>query len=291
MQIAALQNLSSFTLLDSPTKISDLIETAKENGYSAVGLADINVTYGLVNFYEVAKKSGIKPLLGMQIRLNGLVDSTQKYDLLVFAKTNEGYHNLLRLSSAINLLTENGQNNKILTLKELTKYLTDLLVVIPANTKSELVYLFETNQQLGSDYLRDLKKLVPDLYIGVYAAQNAQDYIDYARSLSKQFKLPLVAVEDCEYLKPRDQFLQKTLRAIGSGQKIQDTVPLAKQDGSHYMTSAEQMLERYHRFELDDAINNTDEIAQKCNAEFFKSQFCLSIIKINSLLLKNICII
>ena len=85
MQIAALQNLSSFTLLDSPTKVADLVKTAKEKGYSAVGLADINVTYGLVNFYEIAKKEGIKPLLGMQIRLNGLIDSTQKYDLLVFA--------------------------------------------------------------------------------------------------------------------------------------------------------------------------------------------------------------
>ena len=108
MQVAALQNISSFTLLSSPTKVSDLIKDAKEKGYPVVGLADVNVTYGLVNFYELAKKAGIKPLLGMQLRLNGLVDSTQKYDLLVFAKTNKGYHNLLRLSSAVNLLTENG---------------------------------------------------------------------------------------------------------------------------------------------------------------------------------------
>ena len=51
MQVATLQNLSSFTLLDSPTKVPDLIETAKKRGYQAVGLADVNVTYGLVNFY------------------------------------------------------------------------------------------------------------------------------------------------------------------------------------------------------------------------------------------------
>ena len=68
MQVATLQNLSSFTLLDSPTKVSDLIETAKKRGYQAVGLADVNVTYGLVNFYELAKKAGNKQLLGMQLR-------------------------------------------------------------------------------------------------------------------------------------------------------------------------------------------------------------------------------
>ena len=152
MQVAALQNISSFTLLSSPTKVSDLIKDAKEKGYPVVGLADVNVTYGLVNFYELAKKAGIKPLLGMQLRLNGLVDSTQKYDLLVFAKTNKGYHNLLRLSSAVNLLTENGQNDKVLTLNELTKYLDDLLIIVPANLKSELMALHDTNQALGSDY-------------------------------------------------------------------------------------------------------------------------------------------
>lgn len=267
MQLAALQNLSSFTLLDSPTKIIDLLKTAKEKGYQAVGLTDVNITYGLVNFYELAKKTGIKPLLGMQIRLNGLIDSTQKYDLIVFAKSNDGYHNLLRLSSAINLLTDNGQNDKILTLTELTKYLDDLLVIVPANTRSELVNLFETNQQLGSDLIRDLKKLTSELYLGVYASNNNESYINYVRTLAKQFELPLVATEDCEYLYPRDQFLQKTLRAIRDGQKIQDTIPLAKQDGSHFLTDAEEMLERYHRFNLDDAVNNTWKIAEECNAE------------------------
>ncbi|EEJ72125.1 DNA polymerase III subunit alpha [Lactobacillus ultunensis] len=267
MQLAALQNLSSFTLLDSPTKIVDLLKTAKEKGYQAVGLTDVNVTYGLVNFYELAKRAGIKPLLGMQVRLNGLIDSTQKYDLIVFAKNNAGYHNLLRLSSAINLLTDNGQNDKILTLTELTKYLDDLLVIVPANTHSELLNLFETNQQLGSDYIRDLKKLTSELYLGVYASNSSESYVDYVHALAKQFELPLVATEDCEYLRPRDQFLQKTLRAIRSGQKMQDTIPLAKQDGSHFLANAEEMLERYHRFNLDDAVNNTWKIAEECNAE------------------------
>lgn len=267
MQVAALQNISSFTLLSSPTKVSDLIKDAKEKGYPVVGLADVNVTYGLVNFYELAKKAGIKPLLGMQLRLNGLVDSTQKYDLLVFAKTNKGYHNLLRLSSAVNLLTENGQNDKVLTLNELTKYLDDLLIIVPANLKSELMALHDTNQALGSDYVRQLKKLTFDLYLGVYASKASIDYIDYVRGLAKQFELSLVAVEDSQYLRPREQFLQKTLRAIAKGDKLQDILPLAKQAGSHYLDSAQNVLERYHQYDLDDAINNTWKIAQKCNAE------------------------
>lgn len=56
MKMATLQNLSAYTLLESPTRILDLLKTAKNKGYEAVGLTDINVTYGLVNFYELAQK-------------------------------------------------------------------------------------------------------------------------------------------------------------------------------------------------------------------------------------------
>lgn len=267
MQVATLQNLSSFTLLDSPTRISDLINVAKQREYQAVGLTDVNVTYGLVNFYEVAKKAGIKPLLGMQVRLNGLVNSMQKYDLIAFAKTDKGYRNLLRLSSNINFKTKNGQDDETLTLKDLKEDLDDLLIIVPANTRSELVALFETNRQLCSDLIRELKGLTTDLYLGVYANASMQNYINYVRSLSKQFDLPLVATEDNEYLNPHDQFLQKTLRAIDSGHKMQDMLSLVKQEGSHYLVEANQLLERYHQFDLDDAVNNTWQIAEKCNAE------------------------
>ncbi|TSO26250.1 DNA polymerase III subunit alpha [Lactobacillus sp. LL6] len=270
MKLAAIQNLSSFSLLQSPTKIKDLLTTAKDKGYEAVGLTDINVTYGLVNFFEVANEVGIKPLLGMQIRINGLVDSSEKYDLIVLAKNNQGYKNLLRLSSAINLLTENGENKRILTLKELSKYLDNLIIITTANVHSELLRLYESNQNLGSDYLRELKSLISttsSLYLGVYANKNQQDYINYLQSLAKQFNLPLVSVEDVQYLYPRQQFLQKTLTAIKNNDKLQNIIPLSKQNGSHFMMESSELVEKYHEFGLDEALENTWKIAQECTAE------------------------
>lgn len=270
MKIATLQNISSYTLLSSPTKVKDLLVNAKEKGYEAAALTDLNVTYGLVDFFEIAKEVGIKPLLGMQIRLNGLIDSTQKYDLIVIAKNDQGYRNLLRLSSAINLLTDNGQNKKILTLKELNKYLENLEIIIPANIKSELLMLFERNEQLGSEYLRTLLQLIPatsSLYIGAYARKTLQGYLNYISSLAKQFELPMVAVEDSQYLEPQDHFLRKTLLAIKEGQKLQDVTLLAKQKGSHYLTSVQELVSRYNDYDLDKAVKNTWKIAEECNAE------------------------
>ncbi|RVU71842.1 MULTISPECIES: DNA polymerase III subunit alpha [Lactobacillus] len=270
MKIATIQNLSSFTLLESPTKIRDLLSAAKNKGYEAVALTDINVTYGLVNFFELAKEIGIKPLLGMQIRLNGLIDSTKKYDLITIAKDNDGYRNLLRLSSAINLLTDNGQNKKVLTLTELKKYLERLVIIVPANLHSELLMLSEQNEALGSEYLRDLKGLIPtnsSLFLGVYATKPQENYVNYVQALAKQFNLPLVATEDNQYLEPQDHFLRKTLLAIKEGKKLQDLLPLARQKGSHYLVPVQELISRYHDFYLDEAVNNTWKIAEMCQAE------------------------
>ena len=270
MKMATLQNLSAYTLLESPTRILDLLKTAKNKGYEAVGLTDINVTYGLVNFYELAQKVGIKPLLGMQIRINGLIDSAEKYDLIVIAKSDQGYRNLLRLSSAINLLTDNGDNDRILALSELKKYLEELVIITPANLRSELVMLFQRQEKLGSDYVRAIKKIIPQsssLYLGVYANESARNYINYVKSLSTQFELPLVAVEDDQYLEPQQQFLRKTLTTIKNGEKLQDVVALAKQKGSHYMLSSAEMKEKYQNFGLEEAIENTWKITQECDAK------------------------
>ena len=270
MKYAALQNLSSFTLLESPVKIYDLVTTAKKLGYEAVGLTDVNVTYGLVNFFEVAQKVGIKPLLGMQLRLNGLIDSAHQYDLIALAKSDEGYRNILRLSSRINLLTDNGNKQKILTLADLTKDLHELILIEPANSHSELLNLQVQNDKLGTDFLRQLISLVPkssSLYIGVYGNEKQKKYIQYVKTLSKQFEVPLVSVEDTCYLKPRDQFLRKTLQAIKKGEVLQDTAELAKQSGSHYLPAIQELSKRYHELDLDDALSNTGKIASLCNAK------------------------
>lgn len=269
MRIAALQNLSSYSLLESPIRVRDLLVDAKNKGYEAVALTDINVTYGLVDFYEIAQEVGIKPLLGMQARINGLIDSAHKYDLIVLAKNNEGFHNLLRLSSAINLLTQNGDNNKIVTINHLTKYLDHLTVIVPANDHSELKFLEENKSSLGIDFVRNMQQILPassDLYLGVYASQQGSNYRDYVDKIARQFNLELVATEDVKYLNYQDHFLRKVLQAIKHNEKLENLENLMSYGGSHSLETAEQLEKRYKAFSLQDALANTDKIAQEATA-------------------------
>ena len=268
MQVSGLQTLSSFSLLKSPILIDDLVKDAVDKGYSSLALTDINVTYGLVDFYLAAKKVNLKPLLGMTIRLNGIVDQAHRYDLISIAKNNQGYKNILRLSSAINLKTDNGDERKVLTLKQLAKYLSDQVFIVPANITSELRYLAENNEKLGSDFIRELQKIIPsssDLYLGAYAGKN-QPYIDYAKSMAKQFNLPLAATEDVQYLQASDHFLVKTLRAIEQGQKLVDTSSLALQKGSHYLRTSGELVSAYNECSILSALHNAAKIADECKA-------------------------
>ncbi len=270
MGTVSLQNLSSFTLLESPTKVKDLAENAKKKGYSALALTDVNITYGLVNFYKAAKETGIKPLLGMQLRINGLIDQANKYDLIVIAKDDQGYKNILRLSSAVNLLTENGEKENVLELEELKKYLGHLVIITPSNLHSELKMLQTNNPNMGANYVRILKDAVPTsslVYLGVYADQGQQEYINYLRSLATQFELSLAAVEDGQYLNRNEQFLRRTLQAIKSNTHLENVEQLAKQAGLHYLKTSEELQVNYRKFEIEDALENAEKIGQLCNAK------------------------
>lgn len=270
MGAVSLQNLSSFTLLESPTKVKDLAENAKKKGYSALALTDVNITYGLVNFYKAAKETGIKPLLGMQLRINGLVDQANKYDLIVIAKDDQGYKNILRLSSAVNLLTENGEKENVLELEELKKYLGHLVIITPSNIHSELKMLQANNPKMGANYIRTLKDSVPtssSIYLGVYADQGQQEYINYLRSLATQFELLLTAVEDGQYLNRNEQFLRRTLQAIKSNTHLENVEQLAKQAGSYYLKNSEELQVNYRKFGIEDALENAEKIGQICSAQ------------------------
>lgn len=270
MGAVSLQNLSSFTLLESPTKVKDLAENAKKKGYSALALTDVNITYGLVNFYKAAKEAGIKPLLGMQLRINGLVDQANKYDLIVIAKDDQGYKNILRLSSAVNLLTENGEKENVLELEELKKHLGHLVIITPSNIHSELKMLQANNPKMGANYIRTLKDSVPtssSIYLGVYADQGQQEYINYLRSLATQFELLLTAVEDGQYLNRNEQFLRRTLQAIKSNTHLENVEQLAKQAGSHYLKNSEELQVNYRKFGIEDALENAEKIGQICSAQ------------------------
>ncbi|WP_054745143.1 hypothetical protein [Amylolactobacillus amylophilus] len=103
--------------------------------------------------------------------------------------------------------------------------------------------------------------------MGVYAADETRNYVATLRQLEKQYDVPLVALEDVLYRDDINQFERKVLVAIGANDKIVDAPALAKMKGSHALLTPQDVAQRYHKFELDDAVRNTEMIAAACNVQ------------------------
>ena len=110
MSFVHLHTHSHYSLLDGQPKIDDLIKKAKDLGMPALALTDHGVMYGLIEFYQKAKKAGIKPILGVEayVARNGHKDKRPKiddnpYHLLLLAKDETGYRHLIKLTTIAHL--------------------------------------------------------------------------------------------------------------------------------------------------------------------------------------------
>src|SRR3990167_4180043 len=101
---------SHYSLLDGLSKIDDLVNRAKEMGMESLALTNHGVLYGAIEFYKKAKKAGIKPIIGCEVYIseNSMHDKRpniddKRYHIILLAKDNTGYKNLIKIVSAAHL--------------------------------------------------------------------------------------------------------------------------------------------------------------------------------------------
>ena len=110
MQFIHLHNHTHYSLLDGLTKIDEFVQAAKEDGQEALAITDHGVMYGVVEFFQKCKQAGIKPIIGVEAylapnsRFDKILRSDEKnYHLLLLAKNNKGYKNLIKLTTIAHL--------------------------------------------------------------------------------------------------------------------------------------------------------------------------------------------
>lgn len=252
-----LQVLSSYSLLQSTIRLPQLIQQAKQLGYQSVALTDVNVTYGLVDFYRLAKKNQIRPLLGMTLLIPGLLDPENDYPLIVIAKNVHGYHNLLKLSTQIQTQTTP------LDLTQFASLLTDLVLIVPQG-RSELEALLVNQQQQAPEYLQRLQQIKPhDLYVGLDLRNFTPEQINLRQRLSQLQNLACVILDDVQYLQPKDAFSQEVLHHVATGEKL--ATPTNTQD--HSLRSAQACQKQCLALNLQTAWQQTVALAQECQVE------------------------
>lgn len=287
MNYVPLQVKSSYSLLQSPIRIPELVHEAKKRGYTSLALTDENILYGAVDFYNAAQKEGIKPLIGMQLKLGlGNIDGTN-LEILLLAKDNVGYQNLMQIST-LHQIRDNQQHP--LTVTEISQFFPSLFAIIPPQ-----VTVFG---QIGNtqQFLQKLKGFVDkdSLFLGTNLEIDSVKQ-DTLKQLGEKEKINLVAVSPVEYLNSEDLFATKVLQAIDANVHLENIKENSRTLGKHFLRENQQVVQDYQAAGLGDAVEKSNLIAEKSNVNLeFKApvlpHFPTPEGKSSAIYLKQLCI-
>ncbi|MFA5087107.1 MAG: DNA polymerase III subunit alpha [Candidatus Paceibacterota bacterium] len=266
---------SHYSLLDGLSKIDDILDKVKEMGMDSVALTDHGVMYGAVEFYEKAKAKGIKPIIGCEFyeAVASMDDKTpqtggRRYHLILLAKNQEGYNNLVKLVTQAHL---RGFYYKPRIDLELLEKHSEGLICLSACVQGRIPAMLlagkiDEAEEAAKRYEKMFGK--GNYYLEIQPHPNLPDQIKanpLMIALSKKTGIPLVATNDSHYINKDDEEAQDILMLINTGADINDKDRLSMKGEDFSMKSGDEMAESFK--EAPEAIENTQKIAEACNLE------------------------
>ena len=268
---------SEYSLLDGACRISDIPVRARECGHTAVALTDHGVMYGAVNFYRACIKEGIKPIIGCEVyvasgsRFDKTVyaDGNGKYNHLVLLCKNEvGYRNLIYLVSKS--FTE-GFYSKPRIDMELLRDHSEGLIALSACLAGKIPSLLSAGDYNAAvEYAKELSAIFgkDNFYIELqnHGLNEQLQILPQLVRLAEECSLPLVATNDCHYLRRENATTQAVLMCIQTNTVITDGRPIGFEVDEFYYKNTAEMKMLFGKY--NGAIENTVKIANMCNFEF-----------------------
>ena len=266
-----LHNHSDYSLLDGASPISGMVERAAALAMPALALTDHGSLFGAVEFYQAARKAGIKPIVGMEayVTRGRRQDRTRDtaHHLVLLARDERGFRNLMKLSSLAFL---EGFYYKPRVDHELLAQHGEGLLALSACPKGEIgsAILEDDDEEAYRTAVR---------YREIFGAENffleIQDHgLDIEEkirtrvtALAGRTGIPLVATNDCHYLRHEDADAHDVLLCIQTGKSIEDEKRMRYATDQLYFRSADEMRERFAG--QPEALRNTLAVAERCNLQ------------------------
>ncbi len=266
---------SHYSLLDGLPKIDELIEKVKKEGMTAVAITDHGVMYGAVEFYQKAVKAGIKPIIGIEayVARSSRFDKRAKiderpYHLILLAKNQTGYQNLIKLTSLAHL--EGFYRKPRVDFELLEKY-HDGLIALTACLQGELAcHIVANNLSKAEEMIQRYQSLFgPDnFYLEVQyhpGLTHQPEVNDRIFQFSEKYGVPVVATNDVHYLEPEDAEAQDILLCIQTKAKKSDQERLTYLPNDYSFLPTERVREYFH--DHPEVLENTVKVAALCNFE------------------------
>ena len=236
MEYVALQVKTSYSILQSLNSIQKLIKKASTLGYKALAITDTNNMFGVPEFYFECKKNNIKPIIGIELTI-------QNKKILLYAITNLGYKNLVKLSTLI--------SEKDLTIDELKEYKKDLLLIIPYSNYDEEIYSIYEHKYIGysnkieSEKIKKDKVLITDVS---YIEKNDYKYIDYLYMIKEQKTIGEYELNTHinKHLLSEDEILELSDELdINTSQKIADLCNVELRENKNLLPVYDENIDAY----------------------------------------------
>ncbi|MFC1625638.1 DNA polymerase III subunit alpha [Patescibacteria group bacterium] len=298
---------TEYSLLDGLSNIKKLLKYVKEKGMDSLAISDHGALYGVVNFYKEAKKADVKPIIGIEAYTTNVNhrekpdrNKIQNFHLLLLAKNNEGYKNLMKLTSIAHL---EGYYYRPRFDRETLKKYSRGLICTSACPQGEIGQAL-----IQEDYkkAKDAANWFLDVFDKDYYLElQRHDFDKCAKEaknqeirsslvqmdtetkkiekgiikLSRELGIPIVATNDTHYIKKEDAMAQDVLVCIATGKTTSDTKRLRYIDTpDFYIKTPEEMVSQFS--DHLDALENSVKIADKCNVEINLGKWFFPIYKL-----------
>jgi len=267
---------TQYSLLDGAIRFADLLDKAREYHMPALSITDHGNMFGTIEFYQKARKAGIKPIIGCEMYLS----STSRFDkeshggvkpanhhLVLLAKNKAGYQNLLKLVSAA---YREGFYYRPRIDKEILKNHNEGLIALSACLHGEVpTAVLSGNDQKARELVEEYRSIFDGDRFYLELQENGIDDQRIVNKglieLSKEMSVPLVATNDCHYLNKADAKAHEVLLCIQTGKTMSAPERMRFSTDEFYFKSPDEMKKAFA--DVPEAISNTVAIAEECNLE------------------------
>ncbi len=273
---------TEYSLLDGACRIGLMMDRVKELGQSAIAITDHGVMYGCIDFYKAAKAAGIKPIIGCEVyvarrgmedRVHGI--DNDPYHLVLLCKNRKGYENLcLMVSEAFN---HGFYGKPRVDMELLAKYHEGLIATSACLAGAVAQQLLNEDYDAAKRHALALGEVFgPEhfyLELQDHGIPEQNPVNQGIMRLARETGLPLIASNDAHYLRKSDAKMQDVLLCVQTGKTVDDPNRMKFQTEEFYLKSEDEMRQLFPGCE--EAIENTQRIADRCNLEFVFNEYHL----------------
>lgn len=273
---------SEYSLLDGACRISDIPARAAECGHTAVAITDHGVMYGAVAFYNACRDAGIKPIIGCEVYVapssrfeKSPGGQGKAHHLVLLCKNEVGYRNLIYLVSKG--FSEGFYSRPHIDTQLMREHHEGLIALSACLSGAVPQALLRGDVNEADRRARELADIfgADNFYIELqnHGTPEEQRLVGELWELARRCDLPVVATNDCHYLRRSDAEIQATLLCIQTNRTITDGRPLGFENDEYYYKTTDEMRMLFGRYE--GALSNTVRIAAQCSLDFDFSKIYL----------------